>query len=94
MSVTKRFIAGAVCPRCAQMDCVRMYRDEEREYRECVKCGFEDSLRLDGRPDPEELQTRVNQERDDKAPSVSEQERDSIQVINFDPNPGQKRRDH
>jgi len=94
MSIVKRFIAGAVCPRCAVMDSVRMYRDEEREYRECVKCGFEDSLRLDGRPDPDELQTRVNRERDDRAPRALEQEREQVQVINFNPDPGQKRRDH
>lgn len=92
MSVVKRFIAGAVCPRCAQMDSVRMYRDEEREYRECVKCGFEDSLRLDGRPDPEELETRVSAERSDKAPGSSDSERDQVQVINFDT--GLNRRDH
>ncbi|GAB2578287.1 MULTISPECIES: YheV family putative zinc ribbon protein [Nitrincola] len=60
MSQIKRFIAGAVCPRCGKMDCVRMYRDEEREHRECIECGFADSLRLDGRPEPSELNTRVN----------------------------------
>ncbi|WP_432697106.1 YheV family putative zinc ribbon protein [Marinobacterium sp. YM272] len=92
MSTVKRFIAGAVCPRCAQMDSVRMYRDEEREYRECVKCGFEDSLRLDGRPEPEELETRVSGERSDKAPGSSDSEREQVQVINFDT--GLNRRDH
>lgn len=60
MTITKRFVAGAVCPRCGQMDSIRMYRDEEREYRECVKCDFEDSQRLDGTSEPEELETRVN----------------------------------
>ena len=72
----KRFIAGAVCPRCAEMDSVRMYRDDEREYRECVKCGFEDSLRLDGRPEPAELETRVSGERSDKAPGAGDGERE------------------
>lgn len=71
-----------------------MYRDDEREYRECVKCGFEDSLRLDGRPDPEEPETRVNQARDEKAPMALEHEREQVQVINFNPDPGRKRRDH
>ncbi len=60
MTVVKRFVAGAVCPRCGQLDCIRMYRDEEREYRECVRCDFEDSQRLDGAPEPAELETRVN----------------------------------
>lgn len=60
MTITKRFVAGAVCPRCGQMDSIRMYRDEYREYRECVRCDFEDSQRLDGTSEPEELETRVN----------------------------------
>jgi uncharacterized metal-binding protein (TIGR02443 family) len=63
MSVTKRFIAGAVCPRCGKMDAVRMHRDEEREYRECIACGFSDSLRLDGRPEPQEINTRVHKDK-------------------------------
>ncbi|MBS97921.1 MAG: hypothetical protein CMI01_04515 [Oceanospirillaceae bacterium] len=94
MMTVKRFIAGAVCPRCAEMDSVRMYRDDEREYRECVKCGFEDSLRLDGRPEPAELETRVSGERSDKAPGAGDGEREQVQVINFHPNPGAQRRDH
>ncbi len=91
MSVVKRFISGAVCPRCAAMDSVRMYRDEEREYRECVKCGFEDSLRLDGRPDPEELTTRVNQE---STPGAQVETEVAVQPLQFHPNPGLKRHDH
>lgn len=94
MTIVKRFIAGAVCPRCAEMDSVRMYRDEEREYRECVKCGFQDSLRLDGRPEPAELTTRVSGERSDKAPAVSAGEREQAVPIRFHPNPGAKRHDH
>jgi transcriptional repressor NrdR len=35
----KRFIAGAVCPRCGVMDRLRTHRDEVREYRECIECG-------------------------------------------------------
>jgi uncharacterized protein len=79
MTVTKRFIAGAVCPRCGQMDCVRMYRDDEREYRECVRCDFEDTQRLDGTPEPQELETRVNQAK----PVLDAGER----PIRFVPNP-------
>ena len=85
--VKKRFIAGAVCPRCATMDSVRMYRDDEREYRECVKCGFEDSLRIDGRQDVPELETRVTEHRE-------EEQKVQAQTIQFHPNPGAKRRDH
>jgi len=54
----KRFIAGAVCPRCSQMDKLVMYKQEGKTLRECVSCGFEDEMRFtNGR---QELQTRVN----------------------------------
>lgn len=94
MSTQKRFIAGAVCPRCGEMDRVRMYRDEEREYRECVNCGFQDSLRLDGRPEPAVPETRVSGERDERAPGTTREEREQPVPIHFHPNPGLNRRDH
>ena len=34
----RRFIAGAVCPRCAQMD--KMVVDLDTDQRLCVSCGF------------------------------------------------------
>lgn len=52
----KRFIAGAVCPRCAAMD--RIVVDLDTDRRECVACGFSDSRPVAARP--EELKTRVN----------------------------------
>ncbi|WP_166253002.1 YheV family putative zinc ribbon protein [Marinobacter salicampi] len=42
MATPKRFIAGAVCPRCAEMDKITMYTTEEGQFRECVACGFAD----------------------------------------------------
>ena len=39
--IQKRFIAGVVCPKCGEMDKIRMYRDEDdTELRDCVACGF------------------------------------------------------
>jgi len=39
--IKKRFIAGVVCPKCGEMDKIRMYRDEDdTELRDCVACGF------------------------------------------------------
>ena len=51
----KRFIAGAVCPRCGKMD--KLVVDAEANRRECVSCGY-----TDARPDEAqtELRTRVN----------------------------------
>lgn len=44
----RRFIAGAVCPRCGAMD--RIVVDLETDRRECVSCGFSEE-----RPSGEQL---------------------------------------
>ncbi|GAB2201851.1 YheV family putative zinc ribbon protein [Sessilibacter sp. MAH4] len=54
----KRFIAGAVCPKCAQMDRIVMYKKDGGDFRECVECGFNDELHI--QPQVRELETRVN----------------------------------
>lgn len=37
----KRFIAGAVCPKCSEMDRTVIYNnDDGDEVRECIACGF------------------------------------------------------
>ena len=53
---TRRFIAGAVCPRCGAMD--KIVVDMETQSRECVACDFSEARP----PDPlsqNELPTRV-----------------------------------
>lgn len=55
---TKRFIAGAVCPQCQQMDRLVMYREGERSFRECVSCGFHEEMLLSAAP--QEPSTRVS----------------------------------
>jgi uncharacterized metal-binding protein (TIGR02443 family) len=50
----RRFIAGAVCPRCAAMD--RLVVDLETDRRECVACGFSEAR---PGPPPAEVPTRV-----------------------------------
>ncbi|MFZ5653962.1 MAG: YheV family putative zinc ribbon protein [Pseudomonadota bacterium] len=39
-SETRRFIAGARCPRCAAQDRVVVYRRDGLDHRECVACGW------------------------------------------------------
>ncbi len=56
--IKKRFIAGAICPKCAELDRIVMYRDGDVEYRECVSCGFKDKMMFNAKP--KELETRVN----------------------------------
>ena len=81
MTVIKRFIAGAVCPRCGEMDTLKMFRDEKREHRECIRCDFTDSMAMDGSDQPKgELETRVNR--------GGKVELEPAQPLNFVPNPG------
>ncbi|MEE4280088.1 MAG: YheV family putative metal-binding protein [Halieaceae bacterium] len=51
----RRFIAGAVCPRCSAMD--RIVVDLDTDRRECVACGFSDERPMGP---VEEVRTRVN----------------------------------
>jgi len=51
----RRFIAGAVCPRCSAMD--RIVVDLDTDRRECVACGFTDERPQ--APAVKELKTRV-----------------------------------
>ncbi len=67
-SSKRRFIAGAVCPRCAAMDKITAYREGEANYRECVACGFSEEIRF--QPQPRELDTRVNRTRQEKQAEI------------------------
>jgi len=57
-SKKKRFVAGAVCPKCSMMDKVVVYTEDEKDWRECVSCGFKDEMRFQNHS--AELDTRVN----------------------------------
>lgn len=52
----RRFIAGAVCPRCAQMD--KIVVDLDTDQRVCVSCGYSDER--PGMPSPAESPTTTN----------------------------------
>ena len=65
----RRFIAGAVCPRCSEMDKMVIYGNAEGLFRECIGCGYEDKqpeLETGGLEtgglETGELSTRVNHE--------------------------------
>lgn len=40
MSTVKRFVAGAVCPHCSASDRIRVYRENDRLFQDCIACGF------------------------------------------------------
>jgi len=37
----KRFIAGATCPKCQQKDTLALWRENNVDVVECVKCGHQ-----------------------------------------------------
>jgi len=53
----RRFIAGAVCPRCSEMDKIVVNLDTDS--RECVACGFNELRPADNSP-VAEVPTRVS----------------------------------
>lgn len=66
-----RFIAGAVCPRCAGMD--KIVLDPDTDRRLCVSCGFSEGR--PAAPTTAELSTRVSRaaaRRRDTPPQVLE----------------------
>ena len=43
--IKKRFIAGAICPSCGEMDSIRMYMDSGGlQRKECVECDYSETL--------------------------------------------------
>ncbi|MDF1764655.1 MAG: YheV family putative zinc ribbon protein [Oleibacter sp.] len=57
----RRFIAGAVCPKCSKMDTTVMFiNDEEEEVRECIECEFSQTSSEQAAEDSaQEMVTRV-----------------------------------
>lgn len=39
----KRFIAGATCPKCKELDSLMLYWQGNIEQMECVSCGYHQS---------------------------------------------------
>ncbi len=54
----KRFIAGAVCPRCGEQDKLVMFAEGDKTYRECVACNYRDEMQF--KSTVREPDTRVN----------------------------------
>ena len=61
----RRFIAGAVCPQCKEMDKIVLYKEEDTEVQECVRCDYKQVQRF--RSSPTEPATRVSKTRSERA---------------------------
>ncbi|MDP3976390.1 MAG: YheV family putative zinc ribbon protein [Pseudomonas sp.] len=87
MNVSKRrFIAGAVCPACSEMDRIQMWDEDGVPHRECVACGYADTLDARGNSVPRELPTRVNVSA--LKPKAADPK---VQAVQFFPNPKLKK---
>lgn len=82
---TKRFIAGAVCPACSAMDTIKMWDEDGVPHRECVACGYADTLNAQGQSVPKELTTRVN------VSGLKKPADPKVQAVQFFPNPKLKK---
>ena len=87
MNVSKRrFIAGAVCPACSEMDRIQMWDEDGVPHRECVACGYADPRDERGNSVPKELPTRVNVSA--LKPKAADPK---VQAVQFFPNPKLKK---
>ena len=80
----KRFIAGAICPACSEPDKLMMWNEDDLPHRQCVHCGYSDTLNAQGQSIPTELGTRVNK------PAVKPAD-PKVQGVQFFPNPKLKK---
>jgi hypothetical protein len=76
MTTIRRFIAGAVCPSCGALDKLVLFVGSSEQRRECVSCGYSDSLA--DAPAPPEPATRVNRVRPGEAALAHEPD---VQVL-------------
>jgi len=77
-TVKKRFIAGAICPRCSKLDTIVMFNEDGTDIRECIDCDFTD--KMDFKPIQREIETRVNVTEEEK------KQKEAVQVIKFPSN--------
>ena len=84
----KRFIAGAVCPACQVIDGIRMWEVDGVPHRDCVHCGYSDTLNAAGNSVPNELATRVN------TSALQKPKEAQGQALKFFPNPKLKKSDN
>ncbi|WP_148251966.1 YheV family putative zinc ribbon protein [Aidingimonas lacisalsi] len=83
MAGVKRFIAGAICPRCSAMDRIKAWEQNGIRYRECVSCDFFEQLPIEEEAPPE-LETRISQSREEQT-----SQSDDLQTVRI-LDPGQR----
>ncbi len=80
----KRFIAGATCPRCQQVDKIFTYEDDQDKWRACANCDFVEAFgasSVAATQTPTELPTRVNQNRSGEQTLAHETPYEPVKLI-------------
>lgn len=61
--IKKRFIAGAVCPSCGEMDTIQMYSDASgTQIKQCVECEYSERLHSEPKLEGELPDARISRE--------------------------------
>ena len=77
----KRFIAGALCPKCQQRDKIFTYFEAGEKWRACNRCDFNEPFDQSDNGKPEEIATRVNQNRLGEKPLAHEVAVEAVKLI-------------
>lgn len=88
----KRFVAGAVCPKCSEMDRTVIYsNDDGDEVRECISCGYSQTASEQAAEDharqleSDQLATRVTP----LGKPVLDENEQPLRIIGLEPNTDQ-----
>lgn len=86
----KRFIAGATCPQCKLQDKIFVYLENQKKWRACAACDFQEQFDDLALAQQAEIPTRVNQNRLGEAPLAHEVAVEAVKFIDpqsADPKP-------
>lgn len=61
--IKKRFIAGAVCPSCGEMDTIQVFTDATcTKKKQCVECEYSETLPSEPKLEGELPEARISRE--------------------------------
>lgn len=59
MSVKKRFIAGAICPKCNKLDSILLCITDDDEHIQCVHCDYYEEKPIQKQPEKKPSESAV-----------------------------------
>ena len=77
--VQRRFIAGAVCAKCAAMDKLVVFKEDNKNVCECVSCGYRQEIKSS--PALKQVPTRLDIV---KEKAKGEAQREVVRILTLD----------